>query len=217
MSKFPKAVQDIFEPMKEEITWLHVRWIIYKQLFESSAQRIDLLNECASVFFWIIQGVLIDEVQLGLGKLTDPANTAGKDNLSFCQLQEVIEVHDQNFADNIKTKLAELLSKVKEIRTHRDKRLAHLDLRTAMKDGAQSLPPVTIQTIEDALCSARDYMNAIEEHYCGRTTGYDNFLMSGNDGEALVSLLRYGLRYEELAKEGIISPDDWHKGKWTNS
>ena len=217
MSKFPQSIQDIFEEIKKEITWLHVRWIIYRQLFEFSPTRIDILNECASVFFWIIQVVLIDEVQLCLGKLTDSATTAGKDNLSFNQLQNVIETDDQSLAAYIKKKLDEILSNCQGIRIHRNKRLAHLDLNTAMQQGAQPLPTVGIQTIENVLYSVRDYMNAIEEHYCHRTTGYEHFLMLGNDGDALVSILKYGLRYEEMLEEGKISTEESSKGKWTNS
>ena len=35
-----------------------------------------------------------------------------------------------------------------------------------------------------------------------------------SDGAALVGILRYGLRYEELLSEQKVPFDDWQKGKW---
>jgi hypothetical protein len=37
-------------------------WIVYGQLFTESERRIELLNECASAFFYIVQDVLLGEV-----------------------------------------------------------------------------------------------------------------------------------------------------------
>ncbi len=67
--------------------------------------------------------------------------------------------------------------------------------------------------IDDALEMVRDYMNGIEQHYTESEYAYEHFIMS-SDANALVSMLKYGLRYEELLRDHTISFDDWHKGKW---
>ena len=71
----PAPISEVYETLQTEIVWLHGRWICYRQLFSGSERRIDLLNECASAFFFIMQDVLLDEVQVSLSKLTDPASS----------------------------------------------------------------------------------------------------------------------------------------------
>jgi hypothetical protein len=72
MTSIPTDIYEVYEELKTEVTWIHGRWIVYRQLFAVSEKQIDLLNECASGFFYIIQDVLLGEVQVSLSKLTDP-------------------------------------------------------------------------------------------------------------------------------------------------
>lgn len=212
----PPPISEVYDLLQKEVVWLHWRWACYGQLFAGSERRIDLLNECAAAFFFIIQDVLLDEVQVSLSKLTDPANSQGgkNENLSLEQLQARLEANgDPTFAaENRKT--LDLLQKQCEVfRQWRNKKLAHLDLATAMKSSPNPIPGVSRQMIEDALKTLRDYLNAIEAFYNDSEMGYEDSLMS-SDGEALVAVLRAGLRYEELVKDGKVPYDDWQKGDW---
>ena len=214
--------QEIFNEISRELQWLHVRWIFYRQLFESSQKRrIDLLNESASLSFWLVESSFIDGILLGLCKLTDPANTGRKDNLTFKQLQIAVEDDDPNLPPDIKKKLKDTLDnldKCEEFRKHRNKRLTHLDLETALGTALNPLPPVTVQMIEETLEYMRDYLNAIEQHYDDRETGYDNISLSFHgDGEALVYLLKQGLRYKQLLEEGNLPYEDLSKSKWKDA
>ncbi len=107
MSQIPASIDEVFQELKTEITWLHARWIMYRQLFGQSPQRIALLNDCASTFFYIIQDALLGDVQIALSKLTDPVRTAGHDNLSFGQLQRRVEVHGESV---LKSTLRQILN-----------------------------------------------------------------------------------------------------------
>jgi hypothetical protein len=214
MIPIPDPINEVYEELKTEITWLHGRWIVYRQLFAESEKRIDLLNECASAFFYIIQDLLLGEVQVSLSKLTDPAKSRRFDNLSLEQLQARLEEHgDQSLATKTRSVLDQIHLKSKPFREWRNKRLAHLDLTTAMKSSPDPLPGISRQMIEDALALVRRFMNMIEGHYKDSEVSYEHFIMK-SDGEALVAMLRFGLRYEELEKEGKLSYDDWHHGKW---
>lgn len=214
MTSIPKDIDDVYEELKTEITWLHGRWVVYRQLFAESEKRIDLLNDCASAFFYIIQDVLIGEIQISLSKLTDQARSGKFNNLSLEQLQALVDTHgDQTLAAQTRLVLDQLHSKCEPFRVWRNKRLAHLDLTTAMKSNADPLPGISRQMIEDALSLVREFMNKIEGHYRDSEVGYEHFIMH-SDGEALVAMLRSGMRYEELLKEEKISYDDWHHGKW---
>lgn len=218
MSSIPANVDEVFQELKTETTWLHARWIMYRQLFAHSAQRIDLLNECASTFFYTIQDMLIGDVQIALSKLTDPARTGGHENLSLEQLQERVEKQGEaGLQSTLRQILDELHQKCQVFRTWRNKRLAHLDLTTAMQSTLNPLPGVSRQMIEEALELVRRYLNTIQIHYEEGETGYEHFIMSASDGEALISMLKYGLRYEELLQERKVEFNDWQESNWKDA
>lgn len=73
-----------------ETTWLHGRWMIYRQLYGTSEQRVDLLNECAGTFANVLQNVLLHDVQLSLSKLGDPAGHGARTNLTLEALREAL-------------------------------------------------------------------------------------------------------------------------------
>jgi len=64
---YPRELETVFEKIKYQVVVLHSRWIIYRQLYGTSKERIELLNESAVEFFWIIQDVLWDEILLNAG------------------------------------------------------------------------------------------------------------------------------------------------------
>ena len=217
MPQTPLPVKEVYDLLKTEVTWLHGRWICYRQLFAQSEARINMLDECASAFFFIIQDVLFDEVQICLCKLTDPANTGKIDNLSLEQLQLRLEVHgDSGLSVKNRILLDALQTQATPFRTWRNKQLAHLDLQTSMQNRANPLPGVSRKMIDDALSLIGEYLNAIEIFYNDNEYGYENFIM-GSDGNQLISILKYGLRYQELLDENKITYDDYRYGKWHDS
>lgn len=217
MILLPTEINEVYEELKTEVTWVHGRWIVYRQLFAASEKRIDLLNECASAFFYIIQDVLLGEVQVSLSKLTDPAQSGKYKNLSLEQLQERLNTHaDPGLAKQTRLILDRLHTRCGPFKAWRNKKIAHFDLSTAMKSGQNPLPGISRNMIEEALELVREFMNKIEGHYMDSEMGYEDFIMS-SDGEALVSMLKYGMRYMELLKDGTVSYDDWRQGEWRDA
>lgn len=218
MNPVPAPVAEVYDELKIEVTWLHGRWIVYKQLFGESNRRIEMLNECASGFFYIIQDVLLGEVQVSLSKLTDPASRGKHDNLSLDQLQNRLETNgDNGLAGQTRLILDTLHLKCQPFRAWRNRQLAHLDLPTSIRSSTNSLPGVSRQMIEEALSLVREFMNKIEAYYNDSEIGYEHFLFTSNDGNALLAIVRNGLRYEELVEEGVVSHDDWQGGKWKDA
>jgi hypothetical protein len=215
MNNIPSNISEVFEKLKIEVTWLHVWWKIYRQLFAHSGKRIDLLNKCAPTFFYVIQETLIDEVQVYICRLTDPACTGRYENLSFEQLQRRVEDHGEiQLSADLRNIIANLHDKCQVFRKRRNKLLAHLELNTVMQSSSNALPGISRQLIEEALKFMRDYMNTIDGYYYQRETDYEHFLMSYTDGEALVSMLKYGIRYDELLEERKVSFEDLNQSKW---
>jgi hypothetical protein len=216
-SKIPAHFIAVYDELRSEITWLHGRWLTYRELFAESPKRIELLNEAAGTFFYIIQGALLDEVQVCLSKLTDPAKSGKHENLSLEQLQSQLHQHgDPTLTAKCRPLLDKIHSQCQVFRVRRHKTLAHLDLPTAMKQLPQPLPGVSRQMIEDALETVRDYMNTIEAHYNDNEWGYEHFILN-HGSAALLATLRAGLRYEELVQERALPHDDWRKGKWRDA
>jgi len=212
-SKIPTQFIAIYDELRTEITWLHGRWNTYRELFAESPKRIELLNDSAGTFFYIIQEIMFDEVQICLSKLTDPASQGKHDNLSLEQLQRQLHhFGDANLASTCRALLENTQDKCKIFKLRRHKTLAHFDLPTALKQLSSPLPGVSRKMIEDALVSVRDYMNAIETHYNESEWGYEHFLLNGPSA-SLLTTLRDGLRYEELVQQRTIPLDDWRKGK----
>jgi arginyl-tRNA--protein-N-Asp/Glu arginylyltransferase len=83
-----------------------------------------------------------------------------------------------------------------------------------MKSTLNPLSGVSRQMIEEALNLVRRYLNAIQIHYEKSETGYEHFIMTASDGEALISMLKYGLRYEGLIQDRKIALNDWEESDW---
>lgn len=189
----PPDLKQTFDKLKHEVVRLHARWKIYRQLFGHSQKRVDLLNECASFCFFVMDNVLFADVQLGLSKLTDPAKKGGHETLSLEQLLlGVQKMKDYALASSLRQTLGKPRDTCKDVRRRRNKRLAHLDLDTA-PHVATPLRGISRQLIEDALALVRQFMNEVEAHYCQAPTSYQHVLATG-DREVLIALLKSGAR-----------------------
>jgi len=214
-AQFPEELKDIFGKLESQVVWLHGRWKIYRQLFGTSKLRVDLLNESASTFFRVVQDVLMDDIQLTLSKLAEPARTKrGKENLSLAMICKIVNrLREGALHSKLKRSLKNFQKKCKAFQVHRDKRIAHFDLNTILKKKTKFLPGVSRKMVEDALKELRNFMNIINMYFTGEETGYEHFLMT-NDSDTLVEWLKRGLRYEELWQEGKIEINDIKKSKY---
>ena len=157
MSDMPESIKDIFEELKNQVISVHTKWENYRQVFGTSEKRLKLLDECAHAFFLIIHNALIDDVLMSLSKLTDPAGKKTKKNLSFEKLQKQVKKNcDHELASELQERLDDLKEKSEVIRTHRDKRLAHLDSEVAMKQGL-NLDRISEKMIDEVLTCVGEY------------------------------------------------------------
>jgi hypothetical protein len=221
----PSEIRKEFEWIDREVLWLHGKWKIYCQLFFQSETRRNLLKMCGGACFYTFQQALLEAIQLSLAKLTDPPK--GRSNLSLESLQERIEEleerrsekSDEKRSEKLMEILCRLKAKCKPIRKLRNKHLAHSDLKTALERGA-NLEPVSQEMIEDALEVLREYVNTIQQHYLGTSTGYGILENFSADANHLVEVISQGVnfqsRFPELVKEGKITAEDL-KGPWTGA
>ncbi len=172
-----------------------------------------MLTECASTFFFIVHNVLIDDGIISLSKLTDPAGKGKRNKLSFARLQKQMRNNgDKKLADELSRILQTLDEKSQLIRAHRNKRIAHLDLQTAINK--VKLDKISVKMIGEMLELTVEYMNALEGHYYHRHVEYGWGITSVRDGEALITKLKEALRFQELIKDGKITYAELSQGGW---
>ena len=211
-SSFPPAVAELWPVLFREIVWLHGRWIMYRQLYGTSPERLDLLRNCAETFFDIAHNMLLHDVQLSISKLGDPANGyRGKQNLTLHALrQAVAESGNQLLLNDLDKELEHFANASAMIRNRRNTWIAHYDRPTMLEAEIKPLTGPSRAEIEQALAALRAIMNLVELRFTNTTTAYEQFTMT-DDGDSLIATLQRGLRYRQLVKERVISHDDLSK------
>lgn len=202
-------IDDVWRAIDYEVTWLHGRWAIYRQLYGTSETRVKVLNRSAGTFAYMLQNVLLDDVQLGLAKLGDPATTRVKgapvENLALSNLCQLVTA-----SGALVTELPSLLSAYDDAcanaRERRNKRIAHFDMQTMLNERASFRGP-SREEVEVALAALRSVMNRISLHFTETQTAYELIVLD-NDGDSLIGTLKRGLRYLELVKDGTVPYDD---------
>lgn len=190
---------EFYSALWQELAWTHSKWAEYITLFGTSSARIDLLNQAAPRFFRTIQDSLWEDVLLHVARLTDSPRSAGKENLSIRRLPTLAVLADE-------TELSELVDRAVEsaafARDWRNRRIAHRDLSLALGKPVESLAPASRQAVKGALKELVEVMNWLASKFLDSTTMYESH---DPDAEALLYVLRDGLRHDAERRERIAS------------
>jgi hypothetical protein len=209
--RFPEPIRELWASLSADVVWLHGRWIIYRQLFGTNEARVQILNETAGTVTWMLQQLLLHDVQISLSKLGDSAGSGSRTNLTLRTLLAALEAAGEI---DITAKMKPLLDtfdvSCERVRHRRNKWIAHSDLATKLSSRATPLSGPSREEIEAALLALREAMNALELHYTECQTAYEHFVMN-QDGEHLISAIARAKCYRDLVKEGAIPRDDFRK------
>jgi len=190
-TNMPLHIYEIYVEIWQEVVWVHSKWNIFLQLY-SDSETIALLNNTAPSYFRICQDVLLDDIMLSICRLTDPAQTGGKTNLSLRRLVDNIEANKNDKLKDIVKKILDLAEPNFEFaRDHRNRRIAHNDLQTRMKTHLEPLSSYTNDKVNDALKNIGNVMNVVQHHYESSETLYSHCI-SPDDGNDLLYWLRKG-------------------------
>jgi hypothetical protein len=204
----PAEIAEIWTHINDETVMVHAYWITFMDLFGGPNEQLEILDQSAGFFFNVIQDALATDIQLTLSKVSDPAMTFKKENATVRHLLDELE----------KLNAPELMAKLKDlydafnnacepVRELRNKVIAHSDRNIALRK-TTAPAAATVGQIRAALKALADLMNAIESYFDGSETAYDLFSSRGAGVEALIGLLKRGLRYDVLQKEGVILWED---------
>lgn len=202
IAKLGADLGEHYSALWQELAWIHSKWVEYVTLFGANEQRIEMLNETAPRFFRTVQDSLWEDVLLHLARLTDSPRSAGKDNLSVRRLPstELLKAEPQ-FAQLV----AASVSATNFARDWRNRRLAHRDLALALGKQVEPLAPASRLAVSEALTALVAVMNWIAGKFLDTTTMFD---MRDTDAEALLYVIRDGLRFDTERRERVKS------GQW---
>jgi hypothetical protein len=201
----PEAYQEVYEAISNEVGWMHAVWRSYRQCFAEKT-NVELLNQFAPAFARIIQDAMEDDVVLSLSRLTDPASSGGgRDNLTLHRLRPLAEASRAcAVVSQFDAAILQVMSCCNTVRLHRNKRIAHSDLSTALE--MNKLPGFSRQSIEDALAAIRDSLNIINVHFKNGETAYEHIIVRG-EADSLLSALMDASRLRELRKSAMTITD----------
>lgn len=193
----PPDINSLYEPLFNQICYLHAKWRTFCQLYAQGEETVELLNNIAPSFFHMYQEVLADDVLLMVSRLTDPKQTFKRDNLSLERLASSI---DRTKYPTLRVEVEKLLIEAKDqcnfAREHRNRRIAHSDLHTMLNAVSEPLTIATKQKIDDALRSICDVMNAVLNHFEHTTVSYES-VMVRDDGDTIIARLRHAEEYRK--------------------
>lgn len=184
-------LEQLTSKVDEAVVQISYRWQIFCQLFDSGQENINTLNQRGSVVFQMFQKLVIDDVTLSLARLTDPPTSAGSENASLMNLLDQSRLRlEATVYDELHDLVSKLSEDVRTIRLHRNKALAHADLKCVL--GKKDLPPLTYAELENAMESTREIMRQLTSKLFGWSTVYDVLIPYGCDGSTLLHVLKLG-------------------------
>jgi hypothetical protein len=187
----------------------YVNWQLYQELFMQSSARLQLLNDTAAQFFWLVEENLRESTLLAIARLTDPPVSRGKHSLSLRRLPSLV---DPALSRTLRSSIRVASSLCAPIEDWRNRLLAHRDLDLALSRNVRPLPPLERRDIGDALEACADVLNLIERHYFDATVLYSETILGLSNVAGLVHFLNWGRHYFdqwEAIAEGSNPADAW--------
>lgn len=184
--------QRIVEAFCKECAWARIVYDQYSKLFEQGDVRLNLLDKIASTFFRDLSEIMKDYLLAQICKLTDPAKTLGKPNLTADYLIEYLP-----WTPDKKEELAQISLKLSSFRKHivhaRNKILAHNDLTTSLDVNTLGAFPEGEEKVFWE--NLQDFVNVAYGHYFGSPYPID--AISQYDADDLINALKKSVDYDE--------------------
>jgi hypothetical protein len=181
VTSFPPKTGELAYELSKSITFLHLKWKLFRALFGTSQERIDLLNQTAPAFFAFVGQIMFKDVVLAITRLTDRKRKTA----CLAQLITLLAPH-VGVAELARwqSELALLNSEVEPLRETRNRYLAHDELPTALNNHPRPMPGVSRAQVETMLKRIRGLFESIEEKFCGSHTSHEAINADGGDSSS---------------------------------
>lgn len=203
IDKLGPELGEVFNALWQEVAWLHSVWEEFEELYATSKERIELLNRTAPFFFHFVQQELWHGVLIRIRKLTDPAETRKKQNLTICRLPGLC---DEPVRSKVQHRVETALEAAMFARDWGNRHVAHLDLDLALGRPAVPLPGVSKAATREALAAIHDVLNCISMELMDAEMHATP--IHGPDGaETLLYLLQDGLDLQQYRRDARTGGD----------
>lgn len=207
-----KHKQKIIKQFCKQYAWLKVVLDEYQVLFEGNQARCRLLNEVAQNFFGNLNYILVHYILLSMCKLTDPAHSMKKDNITVKYILKLVGEEDRK-----KLGLDELSKNIHSIgpyiREARNKVIAHHDKNTLLlQKTVGEIPKSVLDSFWDSL---QKFVNKVHEYYCGQIVGDVVNLTGARD---LVEALKKAVHFDDYFRDkDLLALDEMQKMRYKNA
>jgi hypothetical protein len=214
----PGTQHDLFRGLQQELSWLHLSWKVFRQLFAKNEKRIELLNETGPLVFYVLQQLLMDETTLAICRLTDPPTTRDRENHGLPLLIDRVKGSNPDLASAMADDLLGMQKLVEPFRARRNRAIAHADLATKQKIDGQMAPGISRQMVEDVLAKLRQPMNRYDQAFFNNTTAYEMVSPAlGSDGDFLAEQLKRAVAFRDLERQQKLGRDLWINGRFRDA
>ena len=150
----------VFHGLWREWVWSLLRRNEFRTLF-TRVEDVSLLNAVTGgAFTWDIQQIFWEDLLLRVCRLTDPAKTGRKRNLSVNQLPAFCAQHDLELGDKVQELVVAAEEKAKFARDWRNRRISHSDYDRVVHN-AEPLALASLEKVTMALDAIHSVLNAI--------------------------------------------------------
>jgi hypothetical protein len=184
----------LYNSLYNEIIWLHYKWSEFEELYGTKESRIQIINQSAFFFFFIIQKVLWENILLGIARITDPAKSRGKKNITIQALPGLI--HNEKLKGEVKSSIKIILEKTEFCRDLRNRWISHYDYKLSINENAKPLEKANRLLVTESLDEIEKLINILLNEYF-QSTLMLKVIKSSNGSLALLQVLRYGLKERE--------------------
>jgi hypothetical protein len=134
-------------------------WQEYRTIFDTTPGQLHIANQTAGTFFYVVQKTMWEGVLLHLARMTDPAQSMGRKNLSVMALHPLVKAE---FQGEVARLANSALQDTEFARNWRNRYIAHKDLPLALgNQAAASLQSASTEAVELALKSLDDLLNEL--------------------------------------------------------
>jgi len=196
----------LYDELRTEVAWLHIKWNRFLALFAEAEERIDLMNNTAPAFFREAQRLMAEDVFMHISRLTDRPEmmVRGETYQRLTLARLATALGKSNLRSTIDKKLEKLEDQCNFARDWRNRRIAHRDLALAMETpDYKPLEGASGENVECALAAIRDVMNTVLLHFKESVVGYEHGIPAMGDAEALLHYVKLGLQAEQARFDSL--------------
>ncbi len=198
----------LYEPLREHAIMAHANWQVWLALFSTGEERVDMLNRSASSFFAAVQSLFVHDTIISLARLTDPAGVEPRSNLTVERLVGLLDdPAEASLRMNLEQRLEAARDKLTDVRSIRNRRLAHLDLGTALGRRIELPSGPVVRDVTGALADLKEILNTLERHFGSAVVMYDGYIHQSGP-MTLLRRLRMAEAYERHVASGRIGKDE---------